>query len=655
MKLPIITLKWQLIGMCVSLVALPVIVLGLLSYRASEQEIYSLVAEKLREQVLMVSNHLKTAIDLTQERVNYNIKVARELFYASGQAALNEQKQVTWTLVEQTSVEPTIITIPTMEVGGVCVTDMYNAHHLVDHIQSQVGGTATIFQTIPQGLLRISTNVRHADGSRAVGTYISTDSPVYQTVMRGETFHGRAFVLNTWFQAVYEPIRNSQGAIIGALYVGQPEASKAILDGLSTIVVGKTGYLIVVNMQGEYILSKGREQDGEKIIDTQDAGGRFFVREWTQNAQNLGPGEVAIDTYPWLNPGERRTRMKIIAYAYFAEWQWLIASTAYVDDFFDNLTRIRNITVAVSLAAIVFGTAVAYGFAANMAAHFKRLMTGMERVAQGDLTVTVQTTRRDEIGVLTHGLQDMIATLRDIVARIKEGAEKVASGSQELRARSHDIERGAHEQSNAATQALSSMEQMVTNIRHNAEHARQTETLALQVTSDAQESGQAVLEVLNAVRKITNETAGINEIARQTRMLSLNATIEAVRAGDFGAGFGVVAEEVRALAERSQGAAATISELSDVIVALAEDAGDRLLGLIPRIQETSELIRSISQASTQQHDQADQVNTALHQLDLVIHENSMMAETLTLLAEELAEQADHLQRSVDFFSGGTTT
>lgn len=654
MKLPTITLKWQLIGMCISLVAIPVIALGVLSYRASKQEVYSLIEEKLREQVLMVSSHLKTAIDLTQERVNYNLKVAHELFYASGQATLNEQENVTWNVIHSITNEKTAVSIPSMNVGGAPVTDMSNSHSIVDHIQSQVGGTATIFQTIPQGLLRISTNVLQADGSRAVGTYIPTDSPVYQTIMQGKMFQGRAFVLNTWYQTAYEPIRDPQGAIIGALYVGQPEASKAILDALSSIVVGKTGYITVINMQGEYVLSRQRKQDSETIIDTQDADGRFFVRDWTQQAPTLGQGEVIIDYYPWLNPGERYARPKIIAYTYFAEWKWLIGSTAYIDDFLDSLNHIRNITIGVSLGAIGLGALAAYWFALNMAAHFKRLMTGMEKVAHGDLAVTLQTThRRDEIGVLTYSLQDMITTLRSIVTRIKEGADKVTSGSQELRARSHEIERGAHEQASAATQASSFMEHMVANIRHNAEHAHQTEELSLQVTSDAQESGQAVIEVLNAVRKITKETAGIKEIARQTRMLSLNATIEAVRAGDLGAGFGVVAEEVRALAERSQGAAATISELADVIVALSENAGDRLLGLIPRIQETSELVEFISQASQQQQEQADQVNTALHQLDEVIHENSMMAEKLTHLAEELAEQADQLQHSVDFFGKET--
>ncbi len=653
MKLPTITLKWQLIGMCIFLVAIPVITLGILSYRTSKHEVYALIEEKLREQVLMVSNHLKTAIDLTQERVNYDLKVAHEMLYASGHATLEPQERMTLKIVDQVTNAQTITAIPVMKIGDVRISDLFTMHEVVDLIQSIVGSSSTVFQVIPEGLLRISTNMRNLDGSRAIGSYIPTDSPVYQAIMRGETFQGRAFAVKSWYQTAYEPIRDQQGAIIGALYVGVPEASQAILDALSRIIVGKTGYITVLNMQGEYILSKQREQDGKIIIDAQDANGRLFIQEWIEHAPTLQQGDVAIDYYPWINPGERQARMKIIAYAYFSEWQWVIASTAYVDDFLNSLAHIRNITICVSFAAIVFGAFAAYGFAVNMATHFERLMTGMGRVAHGDLTVTIRTTRRDEIGVLTHTLQEMIATLRQIVARIKDGADKVTSGSQELRARSHDIAQGAQNQASAATEASSFMEQMIVNIRHNAEHARQTEELSVQVTSDAQESGQAVIEVLNAVRRITKETSGIKEIARQTRMLSLNATIEAVRAGDSGAGFGVVAAEVRALAERSQGAAATISELSDVIVALAENAGDRLLGVIPRIQETSKLVESISQASSQQQDQADQVNTALHLLEAVIHDNSTLAEKLTHLAEELAEQADQLQRSVDFFGGGT--
>ena len=186
--------------------------------------------------------------------------------------------------------------------------------------------------------------------------------------------------------------------------------------------------------------------------------------------------------------------------------------------------------------------------------------------------------------------------------------------------------------------------------RRNAEHANQTGQLAVQVTADARESGQAVIEVLDSMRKITKEISSIREIARQTRMLSLNATIEAARAAESGKGFGVVAAEVRALAERSQGAAATITEVTENIVTLAESAGERLISLIPRIQETSDLIQEMSQANSRQQENIAQVNGALQQLDRVIQENALMGGALAEIAEELARQAHELQSIVEVFA-----
>ncbi len=124
---------------------------------------------------------------------------------------------------------------------------------------------------------------------------------------------------------------------------------------------------------------------------------------------------------------------------------------------------------------------------------------------------------------------------------------------------------------------------------------------------------------------------------------------EKARAGEHGKGFAVVASEVRKLAERSQVAAAEISELSGTSVEVAEKAGEMLAKIVPDIQKTAELVQEINAASNEQNAGADQINRAIQQLDQVIQQNASASEESSSMAEELSSQAEQLQDAIAFF------
>ncbi|WP_231750158.1 methyl-accepting chemotaxis protein, partial [Blastomonas sp. CCH1-A6] len=145
-----------------------------------------------------------------------------------------------------------------------------------------------------------------------------------------------------------------------------------------------------------------------------------------------------------------------------------------------------------------------------------------------------------------------------------------------------------------------SMEEMAANIKQNADNAAQTEKIARQSAQDADVSGQAVNRAVGAMQMIAEKISIVQEIARQTDLLALNAAVEAARAGEHGRGFAVVASEVRKLAERSQGAAAEISQVSSETVKAAAEAGDMLGKLVPDIRRTAELVSEISAACREQ-------------------------------------------------------
>jgi methyl-accepting chemotaxis protein len=193
------------------------------------------------------------------------------------------------------------------------------------------------------------------------------------------------------------------------------------------------------------------------------------------------------------------------------------------------------------------------------------------------------------------------------------------------------------------------MEEMVSNIRQNADNAQQTEQIALKASQDANEGGKAVIETVQAMKEIAMKISIIEEIARQTNLLALNAAIEAARAGEHGKGFAVVAAEVRKLAERSQIAAGEINNLSATSVDVAERAGEMLGRIVPDIQRTAELVSEINAASNEQNAGAEQINKAIQQLDKVIQQNASATEQMAATSEELSGQSEHLMDVLEFF------
>ncbi len=196
------------------------------------------------------------------------------------------------------------------------------------------------------------------------------------------------------------------------------------------------------------------------------------------------------------------------------------------------------------------------------------------------------------------------------------------------------------------------MEEMVSNIKQNADNAQQTDKIANKSAKDAQESGKSVLEAVAAMKEIANKISIIEEIARQTNLLALNAAIEAARAGEHGKGFAVVAAEVRKLAERSQKAAGEINELSASTLKVSEKSGEMLDKLVPDIQSTAELVQEITAASKEQDTGAEQINKALQQLEQVIQQNASASEEMASTTEELTGQADQLISALAFFKTG---
>ena len=313
--------------------------------------------------------------------------------------------------------------------------------------------------------------------------------------------------------------------------------------------------------------------------------------------------------------------------------------------------------IAIMLVSSIISIIIASFIAQRTIGALKKSISATEKLAEGGLDIVLEVNQKDEIGQLANSIRNMASKLREIVQGIQASADNVSSGSLQLSSSSQQLSQGATEQAASAEEASSSMEQMASNIKQNADNATQTEKIAVKSAEDAKTGGESVAKTVVAMKEIADKISIIEEIARQTNLLALNAAIEAARAGEHGKGFAVVAAEVRKLAERSQGAAAEISELSSSSVDVAEKAGALLGQMVPDIQRTAELVQEITAASREQDSGAEQVNKAIIQLDRVIQQNASASEEMASTSEELSSQAEHLQDAIAFFkfgSGGRT-
>ncbi len=276
--------------------------------------------------------------------------------------------------------------------------------------------------------------------------------------------------------------------------------------------------------------------------------------------------------------------------------------------------------------------------------------TVLAAISQGDLSKTMDGNYQGVFAQLKTNVNTTVEKLSSIIHSAKSNAVEVANASSEVSQTAQQIGDGSSEQAASLEEISSSMEEMTATISHSAENAAQTEKIATSAAADAQTSGQIVSTAVDSMKQIADKISIIEEISRQTNLLALNAAIEAARAGEHGKGFAVVASEVRKLAERSQKAAAEISELSGDTVTVAELAGDRLSDLVPNIQKTAELIQEISAGARQQDIGANEINAAIQQLDTVVQRSASSSEKLAGAAKVLSEESELQKQSMQFFS-----
>ncbi|MFZ2539415.1 MAG: methyl-accepting chemotaxis protein, partial [Oscillospiraceae bacterium] len=287
----------------------------------------------------------------------------------------------------------------------------------------------------------------------------------------------------------------------------------------------------------------------------------------------------------------------------------------------------------------------------------------LDQIALGNLIFDLQCDYVGEFSKIKTSLENIKATLVSTFLEIGEAADQVASGSYQVSNASQSLAQGATEQASAVQQLLATITEVADHVHMNAENASTATKLASEASDEVQISNNHMTQLISSMTEINSSSKQISkiiktidDIAFQTNILALNAAVEAARAGESGKGFAVVAGEVRNLAIKSANAAKDTAILIEVSIEAVEtgtknanETAQSIHNIINSVNQTAELMKQISNATTEQSVSINEVTQGVDQISAVVQTNSATSEESAAASEELNSQAQLLKTRVDYF------
>jgi hypothetical protein len=592
---------------------------------------------------------LLSACKLYDGYLSSAVQGAKNLLDRTGSVHFDSSETLTWQAKNQITSQIVPMRLPLMRVGETAirpVSDFSKLAPIVDEVQALYQLSSTVFQRMnEQGdMLRISTTVKKADGSRAIGTFIpavaadGTPNPVISKILKGETYLGRAFVVNSWYIAAYQPLKAADGSVTGMIYTGAPEGpvkDKIMQFNNLSDADGSTDVFIVHTAgkeHGLFVQSSDPNLQNHKAWDLRDAHGDLYVQEICKKAL-ANEGSVTESSY-WSVPTPSSPSEKILVrFIYFPAWDWVIGVQEPERQFLATPTKIRQIF---------------------RVSNYLPLFLVMVSVV---ITLTIWNrlthTMTEQVAVVMKTLERSSAQVAKALRAIGGNAESVGEGAEEL-SRSTQNQAASVEETSATTSLITE------TAKRNSQTAERMLSLATNADGLVVDAQKTMRDVNGAMESIlsTNDEAlsiidTINEISFATNIVALNASVEAARAGEAGRTFVFIAEEVRSLAAK---VAAAAKETQQIIsnsrdqMHKGTDLCVRLGSAITPLKENADQVRAlagdVTATSASQAEGMEQVLLAMEEMQKSSEQTAHAAVQSTKDSAELRSQVATLAACV---------
>lgn len=471
--------------------------------------------------------------------------------------------------------------------------------------------------------------------------------------------------------------------------LGEDVSKQRALDALRVLRYGDNGYVWINDMQAKLVLHPMKpDQEGRDMSHVKDGAGKLHWQAMIDTVKQSGKGFV---DYTYVGPQFDTPQDKVSYVKGFTPWGWVIGSGVFLSDVTQLFWQSALKSLGMTLVVLVISMGLIWSLTRSITFSVDRVLTVVRRVSEGDLTQRTHATRRDEIGELSRGVDQMTNHLTDLMNNIQQACLNLQQEADSLSASSEQTRSAMRHQFEEVDQVATAMNEMNATVHEVASHASDASDAANHASEQAELGHRDVERSIDAMqnleasvnradvamRDLENQTGEIDQvvevirnISEQTNLLALNAAIEAARAGEAGRGFAVVADEVRSLAQRTQSSTGQIQDMIQRLqdhartvveemhqsqeqargsVKVVESAGEDLQHILTEVQRINDMNAQIATASEEQSAVAEEINRNLTSIHGNSEEALDAASTITEASHHLKDAAGQLSTQVKRF------